>query len=480
MSISILEKPNAVDFRGNGLKYKVSGSKYIITNNCVAKFGFRRTTGADPLDTFIIPIPEVYNGKLEIVSGYYGTQPLGITPYASAEVTAAQIAAMPQVAQYYNVYAEGEIIWFESHEAVGLAWEFETENIVYTGGAGYEDRYDDAGLLLSLCPMKKVEPNYYITAKVEWQGRNIATKRADVNADGVTSFDFGEIIPKQIYLPSDIIATEYYANPTDLTLNVGFSEHYSGSDYPYTFDEIQVLPGKINFNMYPTFSIENGFLNDRKILNVSDSSYINLTYLVLQTLTDLILSAKFYKIDGTDTTEVLHTYGISVAECVYFADILLPDILAGKTDIYRIDISANLSSDKIVLYVNETAYNDKQFAYINSFGFFEMIHSTTDVKKKISVERETNRKYVPIGYDVADGEFITRTISAFPKISASLGTMSKREADAIIPLLHSEQFYELKNNQFVKCELIETDFEVYDETENLSNIEITYRYSHEL
>lgn len=475
MSITVLHKPKLIDFIGNKLKFKVRGENYIISDHVKARFAFRKVGDLTVGNTFHIPIPNNYNDYITISVDSTITGGNTILANATIYQTADELAHIVKIAKYYNVWVDNNLLYFEFKNAAGIDATF-----ISFGGNAYEDFFDDNSLLEQNSLKKEVQSNYSISSYIHFNGQDIAVLSSEVDENGETEIEIGKVISDKLFNIGNIIH-QFYSNTLSLRLKVGFSEHYDDQDWQYKFEELIALPGKISFADYPDFNIYSSFLTDRKKIYTHNHSFLKFAFFLNPqgSLFTVYLFANIFKTDGTNTIHTLHTFSSEEKENIHFFDLLIQELIQLEPELYRIDLYTSASNDTIKIYIEEENFMHKQFSFRNHFGVFEMITTTAFAQKSLNVNREINKSYVPSDYPSSSGEFNSTTYNAHEEISCETGYMSKSVAETMFDFIISDDFYELKNDKFIKCELFADDIKIIDEAENMSSIQFTYRPSYD-
>jgi len=477
MSVTIIDKPKSFDFRGNGLKYKVNGDNYIISETCKAHFIFKKVAALVAGDRFYFPVPGSVSKTIVCYASPDTDSPNKLTVGATIEVTLSELESFYDINKYYKLWIENTS---ELHCEFLYPASCFTHNIAFVTAA-YEDIHDDNNLLIQACDARIVEPNYHINAVINFQDKNIATIKADVDSEGNAELEFGKYLPKNTFEIGDI-AHDIYKNTKDLTFKVGFSEHYGPGNWPLTFSpEIKVMTGKLSFEEHKNWQNYPRFLNIFKKQNTHVNAFLKLCFSFggeMNRLTKFFV--KYYYTDKTNESIIIFETNANFDD-LYFLNMKTEQLLnqSNQTkEVYRFDIYIDVEYPvSAKFYLRKQNYLDKEFGFKNKYGVYETFIATGNKVVEKVIDRKLYKRYTPANYETIDGEFTSIVNSSHNEYSVFSGNMSLDEIQQIADAIRTEMFYERDGSKWIKCELLTDSVQISDEADFLHSLTFKYRYS---
>ncbi len=445
MCVTILDKPDYIDFSGNGLKYKVKGENAIVKQAEKCRFYFIKVGTLAYLDSFWLPIPNDSVNGIHIFAGYDYINWNYILCNVSIEKTVEDFKRIHIVNKYYNVWNTGDRLYFE----------YKKPGVLYTtwisaGSKGYVDVWDCGSSLIEVRSSNlHMTENYYINAFVSYRGKNVELM-PEVDINGETELDIGKFLHRD-FIDKGPIQTNYYEINEDFLLTVKFGEHYDSSDWHLITEEIQALPGKIAFNKYPDYDFKSGALfNTLQRVESHKEAFHKLTY---YRDAGPQVCAKFHYTDNTSEYVIIFE-GTSLLFCF---DFIINEFLSlhsdNKKKVYKFNVypSGN-EDDKIEIYIQDKSIYSGQFLIKNSFGFWE------------TIDTESHDSHV--------------IENAYTSFGVKMGSKNTDKIEQIAHALRSKEFYEIDSDkkEYKKCELISDPHETYNDKIGLQYINFKYKY----
>lgn len=478
--IKIIEKPNVVDFAKNGLKYKISVPDYVQTAGEKADFYFVKTGDLVQWDNFIVPIPGtrtiIQTTAINETLGWYNAIRYGVT----IDETIEDLKTVYLFDKYYEIskldtdkisfkakingVINPDDISFNSH---GTPAGYEFINPNYVNNVGVDTVYLD---------------NTYVAAKIYYRDLEVCELKLNLNNEGITELEAGKFLNVD-FLDKGTIINNYERINDEMLFKIGFSPIFYGeSKYPYLFDELKALPGKIPFNKYPDYDFnEVLFFNTLKNIDTYSEAFHKLIfYTGILTNSPVIFYALLYFTDGSNE-QVVITSLTGGSYSLFQINFFISDLIAlsnnPNKEIYKINISPHLGTDKIWFWVKEKSFLDKQFLFKNTFGFWEVLNCKGNKDETKQIKRDIYKKHVSAGYSSDEGEYTSDVKSSYSEFEVETGSKEKQEITQIAEALRSKEFYEIIDNKYVKCELMNSDVKILSEADDLQNIIIKYRHS---
>jgi len=495
MSINIITKPSNVDFSGNGLKYKI-GTGYVITDPVKARFYFLKKGTLAVWEGFQVPVPGVTGETITCVAiNPTDGWPTAIR-YGSVTIdeTIDDLQHLYLIDKYYTVWKEDtDKIYFETKEAVEIDTtliEFISEEVTPSYQFLDPDYVESEGVT------GEYEENFSVAVKLRcrhsytfyYRDEDVCELQLDVDNDGNCELDAGKFLPKN-FLDKGSIAYSAAKMAETFALISGFAENKNGSIYPLTFDEIIVLPGKLPFNEYPDWDDSIAiFLSERnkgKIETYPEAFHKFVFYNGNNDseLLNAYCMVDFYFTDGTTASKKLTASTFEPYE-FFELNFFISDLLAiytGDLDVYKIRLNgfwmSGWDQSYIDFEIRAKKFFDKQFLFINSYGFWETVNFQAVTKQSNIIERELFKKHVATGYISDEGEYTQEIRQSYEQFEVETGYREAHELDQIIECLRSREFYEINGTDMIKCEILNTETEVRNDEEDVKNIIITYRRS---
>ncbi len=471
MSISITTKPNAVDFSGNGLKYKIA-TGYVVTAPVKAKFYFKKIGTLQEWEGFIVPIP----GTTTLIScsaiGITYGWPNSIRYGVSIENTIIDLRNIYLIDKYYDVYlVDTDKIYFEAKEGIEIdstLIDFISEEV----SPGYE--FVDPTYVISEGVTGVYLDDFSVVAKLHYQDNEICELKLDADIDGSCELEAGKFLPRNI-IEKGSIAYGLSEVTALFDFKVGFSENVGGSIYHILFDELKALPGKIPFRDYPDFDPSIPiFLTSSKKFDSYEDAFHKLTFFPGSTHSSYYITMVLYKIDGTTSNVGMAPNSYDFLQMNFF----ISNLTSSDPDVYKIGISSSISgTETILIFIKEKRFFDRQFLFKNTYGFWETMICSGNIKQTTNTERELFKTHLAAGYTADEGEYTTEVRKQWQQFEVETGWKESQEIDQIIEALKSRELYEIDGTDYIKCEILNTETEVKNDEEDVKNIVITYRHS---
>jgi len=148
------------------------------------------------------------------------------------------------------------------------------------------------------------------------------------------------------------------------------------------------------------------------------------------------------------------------------------DYVNPDKDIYKYEIwveHANGSTlcDAITFNVINKPMYVKEFAFLNKFGAMDYFHAVTRDNVSMVLEKTIVKK--------ANGSVNDIITDAFPSYKATTGYMKASDALEIQYFLKSDEFYEIVDNNPLKCIIEPATFQILEDSSSISEITFSYR-----
>ncbi len=252
-----------------------------------------------------------------------------------------------------------------------------------------------------------------------------------------------------------------------------------------------VLKGKIPFLKFPDFDIDvfsntdKNFLNwiDYNIYLFSNANFF-LHYFFNKTPQNIHLRAKIFYTDHSSEYQNIFTISAQSNSILHFPcseEKLSLNQYSPSKEIYKyqlalVDDSNNAKTNWISFFLIDKPLYVREFAFVNNFGVFEFFYTKTKRTEKLTTKRKEYKKNLPINYKSSDAEIESILEEAYNIFEIETGSITEKESLNISNMLISEFLYEIVDNKYIRCQLIDGSSEIIPE-DDVFSVKFSYRYA---
>lgn len=276
---------------------------------------------------------------------------------------------------------------------------------------------------------------------------------------------------------------------------VEFYEYYNDTlNNVHTTSTYYAINGKLPWSEFPNHdwlnNISTEWLNvyNGKIRTWKEAKrYLYFLY-TNSTTNDLNLQAKIYYSDGTSETQTVKSF----TGAAQYDLLIMP---AGYTqlgigsysskDVYKYELSLHISGgsqigETLTYQLENKPWWGKTFLLLNDrYGTFETLLASGKESRSVNSEKEESKKHVPYSYASTDRQINQRTIKRQKEHTCNTGLMTLEEAERFEKML-ADTVFRIDKNSFTPVHITSTNLNTVDETEDMYNVEFTYKLSFEL
>jgi len=492
--INFLVSPKKIDFARNELGFKIIGTNYIETQGTRAVFIIQIMSAIVNGDKYLFYDYDANDWKivacdnsLSADSGFL------IRENATIDQLVEDFNSIHFLAKHFNITKEGiDLIKFEAKEIIDILW---LTDFFYSANI-HEYSYTQGIAQVT-------KKNYKILTIINIDGIDLpeisiypdSTGTANLLLKDFLSGAFSKIdlpflnftckICQNLLKPYIVKFAEVYEIQNPYIYDYQFSEVRK----LYTTETLYVLNAKANFINYQQVNLtSNQFLTERTKTNIWADDWAWLYFLSIQNHENVKIKFTLYYTDNTqeEITKSLMSFNSYSVYCVaaglkQYSIYPVKEVYKYKV-VLQNDININIVNSPFTYYIKLKPINARMFIFQNIYGVFESLICNGEQTTKLKTERSIYKKSAGLNYDVDDGEFTTKINSSYEEMEVATAYELKSEIQIIKRMLTNSFFYYFDDiiNQFVKCEIINTDTEICKEDENLSSLKIQYRFSFDI
>lgn len=441
MAVTINTFPTGIAFSKNNIKLKATTDAYVTTAGVKARWRITFSTDMGVADTLTMTSPIA---GTNVLTGSATAGPGLVVPRASETIQdwidnnfLPVLRAITDIDENYDLYRSGS-------QAVLEAKEFGTD---YNFSA-----FTASGFTISLTTTsgvtEAVVPDYFMRVRVCMTttftsglfSNNSEWMYYRPNSAGEVEVDIARIVDKLFSEMEEASLVINYGNPSlsvrKMYVQVGDYYETDPTVYDTTVSPIiTVVRGGLNYlnPYYSAWTSGTRWLTNRRRFELSVSDFDWLYFLYRKgSYTSLLVRAKVYYTDNTDSTMTCHTDSTSdeydvIRFSANFTVLGLHTLQPAKTA-YKYDLwiqnEADLGySEVITIDLVSHVPDSRGIFYYNSFGLVENLRCTGVRRSEIEHRRERSMVHMPMGADYNDQPEVdygieqrkTLSMSSYPK-----------------------------------------------------------------
>jgi hypothetical protein len=202
---------------------------------------------------------------------------------------------------------------------------------------------------------------------------------------------------------------------------------------------------------------------------------------------DVDLKATIYYTDSTSEEQTVRTFtGASQYDVLImpagYTQLSIGSYNTSKT-VYKYELSVWISTTqkgkKVEFILENKPWWAKDFAFLNRFGVFEIFPCTGKYESTINYEKKQGKKHLPYNYTKTQRQSVQRTNSKQKEYTVNTGLMTLEEAEHFEQYDHDLAFVEGKNS-WIPIIITSKSINPVNQDEDMHNVELTYKLSHEI
>ncbi len=502
MGVTLLTYPRELSFTRNPLGFELKGENYIAMPGIRARLTLQHTSALIYGESFTLSFLD-YSLTFWVVGSIVDDSGLNIASGSTTEQIVTQLNDNFYLSEYYDIsfVASDEIKIDAKQPGSDFNMTVDFSSVagldVLSSTLGYST-INPMGYKLF---MQLFIETYYDTGVYD----QVTEMYLDLDANGRTPLRL-EDITRYLFPYTDlpelsgptiklcmhtvkryyIKVAEYYGNPAEMKKLI-------------TSDIYFVLNGQVPVNIFPGVGFHDYVTVNKNFLITgpltkytweSASQYLYFFNPNAGDTNELDLCVEIFFTDGTSFDQVVDTYSPANRNQVYwmpvgYTQLDLGSAVPAKT-IYKYKVSLNLGvagppkkqvAAPVTFNMIPQPLYAREFLFQNRYGVYETLLTTGKQKNDLKTKRQEFLKELAPEYTLQDSEVKSDLNDREDIFTCSTGFKRREVIEDLKQCLISENFFILKDGEYVRCRVIAGSFKIYNENEDLFSLEFKYSFA---